>query len=189
MPPIFPLLLACALLLPVSVSAQVPVESDPRIEEQTRGITSRADEPWVEGEFEFPPYPDSDDDLLPVPGQSASSRLEVFLDPDSITIGADGVSRYTVVLSSRSGARNVIYEGLRCSEVTHRVYAYGDGRGGFGKLQEERWQKLTPQSGTYGYRYVLARSIICDQFNRARPPKEVDARLRYPKGNMDQKEY
>ena len=189
MPPIFPLLLACALLLPVSVSAQVPVESDPRIEEQTRGITSRADEPWVEGEFEFPPYPDSDDDLLPVPGQSAASRLEVFLDPDSITIGADGVSRYTVVLSSRSGARNVIYEGLRCSEVTHRVYAYGDGRGGFGKLQEERWQKLTPQSGTYGYRYVLARSIICDQFNRARPPKEVDARLRFPRGNMDQKEY
>jgi hypothetical protein len=94
-----------------------------------------------------------------------------------------------VVLSSRSGARNVIYEGLRCSEVTHRVYAYGDGRGGFGKLQEERWQKLTPQSGTYGYRYVLARSIICDQFNRARTPKEVYARLRYPRGNMDQKEY
>ena len=188
MPPTVRLLTACLLLLPGWSGAQVPVESDPRIEEQTRGITSYEDEQWVEGSFELPAYPD-DDALLPVPGQSVASGLEVFLDPASISIGDDGVSRYTVVLVSRRGARNVIYEGLRCSAVSHRVYAFGDGRGGFGKLQEERWERLKPQSGTYGYRYVLARSIICDQYNRARTPAEVDAQLRYPKGNMDEKEY
>jgi hypothetical protein len=188
MSPVARLLTACLLLLPGWSSAQVPVESDPRIEEQTRGVTSYRDEEWVEGEFELPAYP-ADDDLLPVPGQSASSRLEVFIDPQSISIGDDGVTRYTMVLTSRHGARNVIHEGIRCSEVSHRVYAYGDGQGGFGKLLDARWVRLKPESGTYGYRYVLARSIICDQLNRARPPEDVVSVLRYPKGSMDEKEY
>ncbi len=188
MPPIYRLLTACLLLLPGWSGAQVPVESDPRIEEQTRGITSYRDEEWVEGDFELPAYP-SDDDLIPVPGQSASSRLEVFIDPESISIGEDGVSRYTMVLASRHGARNVIHEGIRCSAVSHRVYAYGDGRGGFGGLIDARWLRLKPESGTYGYRYVLARSIICDQYNRARTPAEVVAQLRYPKTSNDELEY
>ncbi len=189
MPPIRLLPIVCLLLVPGWSEAQVPVESDPRIEEQTRGIAGTPAEPWQEGEFTLPPYPQDDDALLPVPGQSAASRLEVYIDPDSITVGQDGVSRYTVVLTSRHGARNVIHEGIRCAEVSHRVYAYGDGRGSFGRLMEARWVRLAPETGTYGYRYALVRSIICDQHNKARTREEIVSRLRHPRANMDEKEY
>ncbi len=182
--------LACGLLLPAFVVAQVPVESDPRIKEQTSHIPPRTpDEEWREGAFELPPFPADDARLLPVPGQSAASALAVFLDPASVSVGEDGVSRYTVVLTSPRGARNVLFEGLRCSEGTLRVYAYGDGRGGFGAVREARWEPVRRESGTFGYRHVLYRSIVCDQYRRARTPAEIDAQLRYSKGSMDEREY
>jgi hypothetical protein len=189
MPWIIPPLLALWLLLPMVALAQVPVESDPGIEDELRGLKFQSDEPWKEGTFEFPPFPEDDDDLLPVPGQAPSSGLSVLIDPASIQIGEDRVSRYTVVLTSRRGARNVILEGLHCNQVSHRVYAYGDGQGGFGKLQPERWEKVRPQSGAYAYRYVLVRTIICDQYNQPRTPDQVVSRLRYPKASNDQLEY
>ena len=190
MPWIIPPLLVLWLLLPMATSAQVPVESDPGIEDDLRGLKYHWDDKaWEEGTFEIPPYPEDDDGLLPVPGQAPSSGLSVLIDPASIQIGEDGVSRYTVVLSSRRGARNVIFEGLHCNSVTYRVYAYGDGRGGFGKLQPDKWEAVKRQSGTYAYRYVLVRTIICDQYNQPRTPDEVYAQLRYPKTSEDEREY
>jgi len=189
MPWIIPPLIVLWLLLPLVTSAQVPVESDPGIEDDLRGLKLHLDKPWEEGTIVFPPFPEDDDGLLPVPGQSPASGLEVLIDPASISIGEDRVSRYTVVLTSRRGARNVIYEGLHCNQVSYRVYAYGDGRGAFGKPQPERWEAVERQSGAYSYRYVLVRSIICDQYNQPRRPDEAISLLRYPKTSMDELEY
>ncbi|MDX1593953.1 MAG: CNP1-like family protein [Gammaproteobacteria bacterium] len=189
MPSPLPLLIACALLLPGRLLAQVPEASDPGIEFETRGIAGTPAEPWQEETFEFPPYPEGDGGLLPVPGQSAASGLEVYLDPVSIRVGRDGVTRYTVVLVSPRGARNVLFEGLRCSEVSYRVYAFADAAGEFIPRSGEDWRRVHSAAGAYGYRKALARDVLCDQYNVPRPRDEVIARLRYPSTVRDERDY
>ena len=54
---------------------------------------------------------------------SSASSFKFFIDPQSLSVGADGVVRYTLVARSRSGVENVSYEGIRCSNFNYKVYA------------------------------------------------------------------
>src|SRR3982074_2310115 len=49
--------------------------------------------------------------------------LSFFIDKNSLSVGTDGVIRYTVVVKSPAGARNVNYEGIRCDNYNWRLYA------------------------------------------------------------------
>jgi len=54
-------------------------------------------------------------------------RLRHYIDGRHISVGADEVVRYTLVLESRSGVRNLSFEGLRCTpNGAFKVYAYGN---------------------------------------------------------------
>lgn len=82
------------------------------------------DEPsnWVENKVDtLPPLPQSAD-LLPFE-VSGNTPLHFALDAKSVTVGTDGVVRYTVVITSPAGARNVNYEGIRCDTYEWRLYA------------------------------------------------------------------
>lgn len=57
---------------------------------------------------------------------SAASSFRFFVDADSLSVGADGVVRYTLVARSSSGHDNVTYEGMRCKASSVRVYAYSN---------------------------------------------------------------
>ena len=77
---------------------------------------------WVENKVDtLPPLP-QDSDLLPF-DVSQNTPLEFSLDAKSVSVGSDGVVRYTVVVTSPSGARNVNYEGIRCDTYEWRLYA------------------------------------------------------------------
>jgi hypothetical protein len=77
---------------------------------------------WVENKVDtLPPLP-QDSDLLPF-DVSQNTPLEFSLDARSVSVGSDGVVRYTVVVTSPSGARNVNYEGIRCDTYEWRLYA------------------------------------------------------------------
>jgi hypothetical protein len=87
------------------------------------GITA----PWQEAEAPPPPALRTSG-LVPleVPG---AVELRYGVDPASVAIGADRVVRFVVVASSRSGAVNAIYEGVRCDRGEYRVYARSSGQG------------------------------------------------------------
>jgi hypothetical protein len=77
---------------------------------------------WVENAVDtLPPLP-QDSTLLPFE-VSGNTPLQFAIDRNSLTVGTDGVVRYTVVVTSPSGARNVNYEGIRCDTYEWRLYA------------------------------------------------------------------
>ena len=77
---------------------------------------------WTENKVEnLPPLPNASD-LLPF-NVSQNTPLVFAIDRNSVSVGSDGVVRYTVVVTSPAGARNVNYEGIRCDNYEWRLYA------------------------------------------------------------------
>jgi hypothetical protein len=49
----------------------------------------------------------------------------LFIDAASLSIGDDGVVRYTAIIRSPSGAETISFEGLRCETGERKLYAFG----------------------------------------------------------------
>jgi hypothetical protein len=77
---------------------------------------------WAENKVDtLPPLP-TEANLLPF-SVSGNTPLTFAIDANSLSVGTDGVVRYTVVVTSPAGARNVNYEGIRCDNYNWRLYA------------------------------------------------------------------
>lgn len=88
---------------------------------------------WIESKVDkLPPMPRAAD-LLPFE-VSTTTNLQFAVDAASVSVGTDGVVRYTIVITSPRGARNVYYEGLRCETYEWRRYAAADDSG-------EQWDR------------------------------------------------
>jgi hypothetical protein len=79
------------------------------------------DAEWKEGAVPAPP--DFSTARLAPFEVSVHSELRYGLVPDSLQVGEDGVVRFVIVAQSRSGAVNVLYEGVRCKTREMRTYA------------------------------------------------------------------
>jgi hypothetical protein len=77
---------------------------------------------WTENKVDTLPSLPLPGDLLPFV-VSGNTPLTFSVDAKSLTVGDDGVVRYTVVVTSPSGAHNVNYEGIRCDTYEWRQYA------------------------------------------------------------------
>ena len=114
---------------------------------------------WEEQQTELPPYP-KDEDLLEIHFQRPDSRFRYYLDPGSLAIGTDGAVRYVVVMDSVSGAMNVMYEGIRCSDYDYKTYAFGNRQGQFKSLSNPKWREI-PNTGNNWYRHALWKHFLC----------------------------
>ncbi|MBW7902403.1 MAG: CNP1-like family protein [Rhodocyclaceae bacterium] len=95
---------------------------------------------WAEAESQLPPAP-VDGDLVPIDvGSRTENRFAV--DVQSVTYGADDVIRYTLVITSSGGVRNVTYEGMRCETAERRVYAFGRRDGSWSKARKSEWVRI-----------------------------------------------
>lgn len=92
---------------------------------------------WQEIETQLPAYPKAENLLSFF--VSATNDNKFMVDGESITVGSDGVVRYTLVVVSSSGARNVSYEGLRCSSMERRLYAFGRDDKTWAKARSNQW--------------------------------------------------
>ncbi|MQY52263.1 CNP1-like family protein [Rhodocyclus gracilis] len=99
---------------------------------------------WEEIEAKLP-APPKDSSLIAF-FVSASSANRFQVDGDSISVGADGVIRYTLVVTSASGVRNVSYEGIRCETAERRLYAFGRADGAWSKARGNMWVKIQNSS-------------------------------------------
>lgn len=134
-------------------------------------------EGWKEDPVKLPPYPDGQD-LLPVSVQIPDSNLQLYLHEPSLTVGKDGVVRYTLVLrSANGGAENVFYEGIRCSTHELKSYAFGARDAGWQSLQSD-WG-LIRDLGVERYRERLYRYYLCQPLVAPLKRAEMLRRIRY----------
>lgn len=127
-------------------------------------------EKWKESEVTLPSYP-KDGDLLAVSLPPADT-LKIYIDRQSLSRGADRVVRFSLVVESPSGARNVFYDGIRCETREYKTYAIGNPDRAFTPVKEATWRRIS-QPAINAFRYYLYRHYICDTHSTGRAPEEL----------------
>ncbi|MDR1648230.1 MAG: CNP1-like family protein [Zoogloeaceae bacterium] len=92
---------------------------------------------WKENEVTLPPAPQNDNLISLYVSPTAQNRF--FVDLASLSVGSDGIVRYTLVIISPSGVRNTSYEGMRCQTSEWRIYASGRPDGAWSQTRGKRW--------------------------------------------------
>lgn len=98
------------------------------------------DKKWQEVVVQLPAAPQQEN-LLPI-YVSAATDNEFFIDGSTLTVAADGVVRYVLVVQTSGGARNVSFEGMRCETRERRIYASGRPDGSWSKSRNNEWRRI-----------------------------------------------
>ncbi|HEX7634164.1 MAG TPA: CNP1-like family protein [Noviherbaspirillum sp.] len=98
------------------------------------------DKPWQEVAVQLPAAP-KQENLLPF-HVSATATQTFAIDSQSLSVGTDGVVRYTLVATSESGAKSVSYEGIRCASYEHKLYAFGRPDGSWSRSRRDQWERI-----------------------------------------------
>jgi len=91
---------------------------------------------------------------------SSATRNKFFVDAESISVGADKVVRYIVVVEAAGGAKNVSFEGMRCESGERRLYAYGHPDGTWSKARSAGWESIKFRS-LLSYQKALFEDHFC----------------------------
>jgi hypothetical protein len=136
--------------------------------------------PWAEIAASLPAYP-KNENLVPFDVSSATSN-KFMIDTASLSVGKDGVVRYTVVIESPRGARTVNYEGLRCDTAESKIYAFGQADSIWTENKRAAWEGIKLRS-LLSYRKALFEDLFCDLGVPVRDAKEGVRRLKRAAGN------
>ena len=143
--------IACiAITLCLFACAGDPIES---------GLDPFAPMVFKEGVTKMPPNPPNPSTLLPF-YVSQHTIFKFAVDTDSILIGADGVTRYIVVMTNPSGGQQAQYEGIRCDSFQWRLY---------GTLENGSWKenplsswRMIQSNVPNRYQAALAQGAFCN---------------------------
>lgn len=126
--------------------------------------------PWETQKALLPPYP-KEGNLLPF-YVSPSRPFAFLIDSASVSVGQDGIVRYTLVARSPSGATNVSYEGIRCETYETRTYAFGRLDGSWRQARNQEWSSYS--------RYQTDQHLVLadDFFCTARGTKTAEEAVR-----------
>ena len=116
------------------------------------------EKPWVELAAQLPPPPRAEN--LVEFNVSSATRHKHFVDTASISVGADKIVRYTVVIEAAGGAKNVSFEGMRCETGERRLYAYGHPDGTWSKARNAGWETIKFRS-LLSYQKALFEDHFC----------------------------
>ena len=135
---------------------------------------------WKEIAAKLPAYP-KDANLLPFRAGGASPH-RFFIDAQSLSIGEDGVVRYTLVVKTAGGATNVSFEGIRCYMREQKYYALGHPGGNWTRARNPQWRRIDYHDINLQHGVLFA-DFLCDGTGRTRFPvknvAEVLQRLKY----------
>ncbi len=115
---------------------------------------------WKEIGIKLPAYP-KDGDLMDLHLDSPGNRLKYFMDEKSIAVSKqDYVVRYTMVIESARGTRNIFYEGIRCNVEEYKTYAFGSGKQKLRPSRKPEWKPVTGR-GFAKFRIDLIEYYLC----------------------------
>ena len=129
--------------------------------------------PWEVLKAQLPSYP-KPENLLRV-HVSPATAFEFFVDAASVSVGQDGIVRYTLIARSTSGAVNVSYEGIRCLPRERKLYAFGRSDSTWSPARIPQW---VPISQTNPQHAALAEDFFCPESRRVRTTEEAVQALR-----------
>ncbi|HMC44167.1 MAG TPA: CNP1-like family protein [Caballeronia sp.] len=157
--------IALGLILPLVAWAQV-VGADGNF-----GDAGREDE----AQAPRPEYP-KPENYLPLQ-VSGTTPFVFFVDAKSVSVGKDGVVRYSLIAKSSDGALNVSFEGIRCSEHKFRIYAFGRPDNTWSEARSSLWQVM-PADSRNAQRAVLYSDFFCPAGGIIHTPEEGVQALR-----------
>ena len=150
------------------------------VDEPEPPTSSRVEDPemWSERSSSLPPWP-KDSDLVEFRLDNDTSSFRYFMDANHLAIGEDKVVRYTLVAASPSGARNVSFEGLRCTpKGEYKIYAYGAGDR-FQPIAGADWQPV-PSRGDQLHQELHGHFLCVPLKFAPRPKKDMIRALQGP---------
>jgi hypothetical protein len=108
---------------------------------------------WKEIEAQIPPYPKAEN-LIPF--ETSAAGHQFFIDAPSVSVGDDGVVRYTLLVKTAGGAVNVSFEGMRCETQEQKYYAIGHAGGAWSRARDPQWRRidLKESNRQHGVLYV-----------------------------------
>jgi hypothetical protein len=133
------------------------------------------EKPWRELQQQLPPTP-REENLLPF-FVSAATDNRFFVDSASISLGEDGVARYTLLVKSSQGAVNVTFEGIRCATREKKVYAFGRAGGAWSKARAAKWEGIAYHDRNRQH-HVLYDDFFCPGGIIAASPEQAVAAFR-----------
>lgn len=111
---------------------------------------------WKESEVKLPAWPSNESMVEFVVSGATSFRF--FIDSASLSVGEDGVVRYTLLARSPAGVSNLSYEGIRCATGIFKIFAFGnDGRW---SPQRNEWKPIGYQTAQR-WHSVLRSHFFC----------------------------
>jgi hypothetical protein len=125
--------------------------------------------PWVEIVASLPAYPRNEN--LVAFDVSAVTSNKFMIDTASLSVGKDGVVRYTVVIESPRGARTVNYEGMRCDPAEYKIYGFGHEDGKWSENKRAAWQPFKQRS-LLSYHKALFEDHFCPDWIRIKDAAE-----------------
>ncbi|MCL4801223.1 MAG: hypothetical protein KJ025_16640 [Burkholderiales bacterium] len=146
-----------AAALAAAASAAALAQDQPR--DSAADSIDFGEAPFREERVALPPPP-RDENLIRFDAGPARRAFTYAVDAASLTVGADGVVRYTLVARSDAGATNVTYEGIRCETRERRVYAYARSDGKWLDRHATGWAKIGAPARE-GHVYVLYADFFC----------------------------
>lgn len=138
--------------------------------------------PWVELAAQLPTAPKAEN-LIEF-NVSSATRNRHYIDAASISVGSDEVVRYTVVIDAAGGARNVLFEGMRCATAEHRTYAYGQPDGSWSRARKSGWESIKLRS-LLSHRKALFEDHFCFNDITVKDAREAVFYLRNPRQIVD----
>lgn len=144
--------IAAGLLLFIGFTTTIRAQSN--FEEDTENQKKT----WQETAIILPAAPLMTD-LLPF--EVATTLTQAFaIDAKSLIISSDGVIHYTLVAQSRSGVKNISYEGIRCQTFEKKLYSFGHKDGSWSLARRDQWEPIMG-SAVNPAQVALAQDYFC----------------------------
>jgi hypothetical protein len=125
---------------------------------------------WSEIEAQLPAYP-RPENLIPFDaGPVTSNRF--YIDASSLSVGADGVVRYTLFIRGSGGATNVSFEGIRCVTHEQKLYAIGRSDGKWVRARDPVWRDIVYKDMNR-YHWSLFDDFFCVEQRRTAPLNRI----------------
>ena len=96
--------------------------------------------PWSEIEAQLPAPPKLENLIAFDAGGATPHRF--YIDAAALSVGEDGIVRYTIVVKTAGGATNVSFEGIRCATQEQKYYAAGRSDGKWMRARDAQWRRV-----------------------------------------------
>ena len=134
------------------------------------------EKPWEEVAVQLPPPPKAEN-LLPF-FVSATTSYSFAIDSRSLTVGSDGVIRYTMIATSDAGVKNISYEGVRCESYERKLYAFGQPDGTWSRSRRDQWERISSYANNRQHA-ALAKDYFCLEKTVAGKAEDMIERIRH----------